>query len=438
MSDVKKAFLAAVAVTSAAGALVLGASHRNQVDLSGSTEPTLDGLLVARGGQFDSTATAYFHNVAEKLKEAYVEPVDDEMKLATGAVRGMVGSLADPRSLYMTKEEFRAFLNARQGVYEGIGADLVLQMTSPNGKSSQKSIQPTASEDEGVDSDEVSQEMVPRLVVASVVPGGPADKAGVKKGDAVDTVDGHWVYNARLLAKFRVAQKQFNAKKISLAEMNELRTTIRKKYEKAVLPLRARNKLVLGKGGTISVVWDRGGVMRNTSITKGVSKRAGFVVQGETIALPLAAGDPARLKTALEGKTAIKLDLRDNTLGDYGVMKKCLSLLVPKGDYGVLSTQRKGSEEHLRVSEGNDRPPKITVITDSSTRGAAEILALALSSKGKAKLEGSATGGDRSVIDVIQLPDGSGYTLATAVYKASPTLSTTALSESATAKRGSR
>ena len=37
---------------------------------------------------------------------------------------------------------------------------------------------------------------IPRLEVVTVVPGGPADRAQVKPGDIVNSVDGHWVVNA--------------------------------------------------------------------------------------------------------------------------------------------------------------------------------------------------------------------------------------------------
>jgi C-terminal processing protease CtpA/Prc len=57
------------------------------------------------------------------------------------------------------------------------------------------------------------------------------------------------------------------------------------------------------------------------------------------------------------------------------------------------------------------------LLTDRTTCGAAEIFALALSSKGLAKLSGGEMGGDRDIYDIVELPDGTGYTLVTSRFK---------------------
>jgi C-terminal processing protease CtpA/Prc len=72
----------------------------------------------------------------------------------------------------------------------------------------------------------------------------------------------------------------------------------------------------------------------------------------------------------------------------------------------------------LSVASGNPSPPRITLLVDRTTRGPAEVLALALSSHGRAVLKGSAMGGDLGVRQTVQLPDGTGYTLETSDYQA--------------------
>lgn len=438
MSDAKKSIYAAGAVVAAATMVVLGSARRDRVDL-GSAEPgpTLGGLMASRENQVNVPATDFFHTLSDKLKREYVEPVSDEMKLATGAIRGMVGSLADPKSLYMDKDEFRAFLNAREGRYEGIGADLVLKMPTGGGKAAKDFLQPTPNEEGGDPSaapqGTASVPEVPRLTVASIVPGGPADKAGVKPGDVVDTVDGHWVYNSSVLRQFKDAQKKYLAKKMSLAEINELRSKLRAKYDKAILPLRAKDKLFLGSGGTVRVVWERAGALRTTEIARGSSQRPPFGMEGNVILLPFTDGSAAKLKQAISGKSEVTIDLRQNVLGDFGAMRECLAAIAPSGDYGVLSHEGKGNDIALRVVNGNPKPPKVTLLVDSTTRSAAEVFALALSGRGFAKLSGSPTGGDRTFYDVVQLPDGAGYTLATAEFK--PKLS---VGKSAVAVNGDR
>jgi C-terminal processing protease CtpA/Prc len=114
----------------------------------------------------------------------------------------------------------------------------------------------------------------------------------------------------------------------------------------------------------------------------------------------------------LKGKTSISIDLRNNVLGDMETMRRCLALVAPAGRFGYFKNERKASTPvELTISKGNPTPPKIKLIVDQSTRDAAEIFALALQSKGIATLSGTDMGNSRKLKDVVQLPDGSGYTL---------------------------
>ncbi|MEZ0327811.1 MAG: S41 family peptidase, partial [Fimbriimonas sp.] len=176
-------------------------------------------------------------------------------------------------------------------------------------------------------------------------------------------------------------------------------------------------KLIVGRGSTVEVVWNRGGKHLTTIITKSPSQAAAFSVAGDTIRLPFTAGSPESLKKALEGKSSVVLDLRHNANGDYNAMRECLALVAPTGKYGTLTTDKKEKPALLVVEKGASKPISMTLLVDDTTSGAAEIFALALSSKNKATLSGTTMGGDRSVRQVVQLPDGTGYTLVTAIYK---------------------
>ncbi|HSI73293.1 MAG TPA: hypothetical protein VK934_08950, partial [Fimbriimonas sp.] len=128
MSEVKQSVLAAAGVVACATAVLIGTAVRGKNDLGGAGDglPAYSGRLASAGSNTEVPAVDYFYELSEKLKKEYVEPIQDDQKLASGAVRGMIASLSDPKSTYMGKDEFQAFLNARQGQYEGIGADLAL------------------------------------------------------------------------------------------------------------------------------------------------------------------------------------------------------------------------------------------------------------------------------------------------------------------------
>ncbi len=434
MTNTRNSVVSAAGVIASVAVIVVGLLARERADL-GVVKPTatvasIDRLLASRTDDLNVPAGDYFYELSQKLKEQYVEPVTDEQKLASGAVRGMISSLRDPQSLYMDKTQFSAFINAREGKFEGIGADFAL-VTGP--KSTQaEAIQETPGADSSPEDTMATVRDIPRLQVVSVVPGGPADKAGVQIGDTVYSVDGHWVVNSDLVRKFRAAQKAFLAKNMKLSELNVLRNEIRAKADHAILPLKAKDMLFMGKSGVVSVVWDRAGTQRTTKIGKAPSTLPAFGVRDGQITLPFIPSSVQPLKHEIAGKAAVTIDLRNNTMGDLATMKQCLEIIAPKGQYGTFNTYRHESPTSLVVKNGNPSPPKITLITDKSTRGVAEMFALALSSRGVARLSGSETGGDRDNRTIVRLPDGSGYTIVTSVYK--PTLGTTTTAHKGGAK----
>ncbi|HWD37948.1 MAG TPA: S41 family peptidase [Fimbriimonas sp.] len=418
MNDVLKSVVAAAGVTAACLTIRWGAQLREKVDLGGlqasnSNSMWFGNWLASQSNDVNVPASEYYDQMVSLLKQYYVEPIGNDEKLASGSVRGMVGSLGDVKSLFMDSKEFHAYVNRQKGLYEGIGVSLSLELP-PGKKSPQQGLQPQPEDAEEAVA-EISR--FPKVVVSAVVPGGPADLAGVKAGDSVADIDGHWVVDQALLDKFRHEQSLFNERKITFSEIAPLQRELRQKTERALLPIRAEDKLLLGTSGSVKVVWNRDGVTRTSTIQKGTSRMPGFSDSGGKIVLPMTMDAAQQLKGAIQGKSEVTIDLRNNPTGDYEAMAACLDALVPAGNYGQLANDKGEKPSPVNVSRGNPHPPKITLLVDKTTRGPAEILALALSSHGKATLSGSETGGDRSVRETIELPDGSGYDLVTAVYR---------------------
>lgn len=422
MNDMQKSLASAGVVLVSIAAAIGGAVVRKSTDLGQETRPVASrpSMLASNQPQVDVPAADYFYELSDKIKTEYVEPVTDDQKLATGAVRGMIASLGDPESTFMGKDEFQAYLNARQGKYAGIGVDLALEFDAQIAKE-----RAPAKGTEPQDSSETSAEealamglQIPRVVVTDVVPGGPAAAAGVKPGDIVYSVDGHWVANGAEVEEFREKQKQFLDKKIDAKVYDALRSDLRKKTERALMPTKVRERLIVGNTGDVNITWLRDGQKIATKLTKAPSEMPGIGPEGDAIRLPLN-GSTSKLKDLISGKPQLTLDLRHNVNGDFNAMRDVLSLLAPTGKYGVLATDKKETPLQLSITKGNPNPPKLTLLVDQTTAGSAEILALALSSKGLATVKGSRMSSDRSVKQVVQLPDGSGYTLVTANYQVS-------------------
>ena len=414
MNPTKTSFLTAAGVILATLSVVYGGYVREGLDQGHSfSHPALSdttpGLEVSIN---QIPEDDFFRGLVTLLKQQYVEPITDERKLAIGAVKGMVDSLKDPRSNFMNADEFRAFTNATEGKYEGIGVDLAYDKWKP-GPGTQ------------IGAADVESLAVPRLKVVAVTPGGPADRAGVKPGDWVDSVDAHWVFNPEPVVEFRKAVLTLSPSATKLLSPDQLKTrqqsvetigkSLKARLDTMIMPPKAKDMLTIGTNGALTIVWHRGDTMRSTTITRKESGVPEIEADSDAITVRFAEGAADKLKHAISGKTDVTLDLRNNSNGDFEAMEKCLAVVGPSGTYGYIHSDRAGKSHKFTIDNGNNRPPHMTILVDSSTAGAADIFATALANRHLATLNGTPSK-DKSVVEVVALPDGSGYTLVTGEY----------------------
>lgn len=396
MSLERKSFTSALVISSLLVAGIAGMKFRSLRDLPNTQETNFSSMFASAGKELEIAETDYFTGIIELLKARYVDQVPTEDKLLSGAVRGMIVGLRDIDSQFYKPEEFAAFKSIRAGRYPGIGVWMDYKPQKVSLKLG------------GVN----QEQDMPRLTVVAVAPGSPAEKAGVKPGDLLDSVDDHWVMNSEAIIKYQAAQADFMAKKIDFKTINDMRKSLKARMDKSIMPVRAREKLITGNTGELNIVWDRAGKKIETKIARAETDIQRRIGTDGTLNLTFTSGAVEDLAAALKGKTSITLDLRNNVLGDMETMRRCLALIAPAGQLGYFKNERKASTPvELTISKGNPTPPKVKLIVDQSTRDAAEIFALALQSKGIATLSGTDMGNSRKLKDVVQLPDGSGYTL---------------------------
>jgi C-terminal processing protease CtpA/Prc len=414
MENKPSSWFTAVAAISGVAAIALGAVARDYKDL-GAVVPlvsTGSGQLVAsrEAGQQDPVIDIpegqYFRGLSQLVKETYVDPIKDDQKLALGAVKGMVMSLDDPATIYYEKDVFEAIQSARNGKVHGVGVDLMLKF--PPKPAEKPSTEPGAAPPEPP---------IPSLVVVSVAPGSPADKAGVKPGDEVDTVMTHWVLSPGLISRFRKVSDAVAKGRASATELKELRKEVRTKMEGSIMPMRAYQMLRTGTSGTIDVIWRRGGTTLKTQLTKQVTEVAPVSKDGNTFVVRLVAGVGNALKTQLPASGEVVLDLRHNADSDGARLKETLEALLPAGTYGSLVPERPNAVgTPLKVATGVSGERTFTVMVDENTRGVAGVVAQVLKSYKKATVQGTLSD-DRRLTEVVELPDGSGFTLARFAYK---------------------
>ncbi|MGD2050288.1 MAG: S41 family peptidase [Chloroflexota bacterium] len=90
-------------------------------------------------------------------EEYFDQPVDDEA-LVEGAIEGMLATLDDPNTIYLSPEHEQAARHALEGNLEGIGAEV----TSENGQ----------------------------IIIVAPYEGSPAETAGLRQGDILRQADG--------------------------------------------------------------------------------------------------------------------------------------------------------------------------------------------------------------------------------------------------------
>ena len=97
---------------------------------------------------------------------------ESQQSLVNGAIKGMVDSLGDPYSAYLTPDQYREGLQDLSGQFEGIGAEI------------------GTTDAKGATSDCTTLGPDCRLTIVSPLDGSPAEKAGLKAGDVLVAVDG--------------------------------------------------------------------------------------------------------------------------------------------------------------------------------------------------------------------------------------------------------
>ena len=146
------------------------------------------GYLAAGGASRDGTCTAPAEAFAalceayDKLKQQYVDKLDDT-QLAEGAIRGLFEyGVKDPFSGYMSPDEYQRALGSLSGEFTGIGAEMAVKNTE--------------NPDDLAACPQLSDTCV--LVVVAPLADSPAEAAGLQSGDVVLTVDGESVNGSTL------------------------------------------------------------------------------------------------------------------------------------------------------------------------------------------------------------------------------------------------
>jgi carboxyl-terminal processing protease len=321
-------------------------------------------LLVMAGGlgvRASSNEGAYrqlgvYSEVLSRIRSEYVEE-PNVPQVTDGALHGLLESL-DANSSYLSADEYREYKARRDG-RAGIGA--------------------TISKRFGY------------AAVISVLPGGPADKAGITGGDIVEAIEGRTTREMSL-AEVRTLMLGQTGSNINLSIVRPPRAAPQKvTVTRDAVTVPAVEEKMLENGI---------GYLKADTLTKGKAAEIG-----------------ARIK-ALQHSGARKLilDLRDDSDGDSAEGVAVANLFLNHGTITYLQGQK-----HPRETFSADPQKAITtlplvVLVNRGTAGPAEIAAAAILENARGDVVGDKTFGLGSVQKLIEIPDGSALILTVAKY----------------------
>jgi carboxyl-terminal processing protease len=300
-------------------------------------------------------------SVYNAVKQAYVEPVDDEA-LMHSAIRGLLLGL-DPHSVYLEKEDAETFEQQARGAYDGVGVELVRQ---PDG----------------------------RLRVIAPIDDTPAARAGIKPGDLIVAIDGQPLTlgddeDAAPLRGAPGTQVELTILRDGVDEPLEITLT------RETIDIASVRSRMLEPGY---------GYVRISAFQ--VDTAADF--QQQVGALAEQAGGELR---------GLVIDLRSNPGGLLTSAVQIADALLEEG--GIVSTRGRipVSDTQFSATPGDllGGTP-VVVLVDAGSASASEVLAGALRDNGRARVVGSRTFGKGSVQTVLPLDNGDSVKLTTARY----------------------
>jgi len=321
-------------------------------------------LLVMAGGlgvRASSNEGAYrqlgvYSEVLSRIRSEYVEE-PNVPQVTDGALHGLLESL-DANSSYLTSDEYREYKSRREGK-AGIGATLSRRFGY--------------------------------AAVVSVLPNGPADKAGITGGDIIEAIEGRTTREMSL-AEVRTMMLGSQGSSINLSIVRPPRAAPQKvtvTREAVPVPPVAEKMLENGIG-----------YLKVDELAKGKSAEIG-----------------ARIKALQHaGARKLILDLRNDSDGDSAEGVALANLFLSQGTITYLQGQK-----HPRETFSADPQKMVTnlplvVLVNRGTAGPAEIAAAAILENARGDVVGDKTYGVGSVQKLIEIPDGSALILTVAKY----------------------
>ena len=299
-----------------------------------------------------------YSEVLERVQNEYVEEPNIP-KVTDGALHGLLESL-DSNSSYMTAEAYKAYKTHKTEARGGIGA--------------------------------VISKRYGYAAVVSVLPGSPAEKAGIEPTDLFESIEGQ------------------STREMSLPEIRDLLAgTPGSSVNVAVVRARrageAQKVAITREVPSIPAVSDKMmedsvGYVKTEALTKGKDQEIAAKIRS----------------LEKSGAKKILLDLRNCAEGDENEGVAVANLFLNHGTITYLQGQKYPREAFNADPAKSITTLPVAVLVNRGTAGAAEVAAAAILENARGDVVGDKTFGDGSVQKTIDLPDGGALILSVAKY----------------------
>jgi carboxyl-terminal processing protease len=316
----------------------------------------------------------------------------DRTTLIEGAIRGMVESIGDPYSTYLTPADYVGTLNDISGQFEGIGAEI------------------GAVDDAGNASDCATFGPDCHLVIVAPIEGSPTEAAGLKAGDIISMVDG-------------VSLDGLTPDQARDKVRGPAGSSVKLHIERYSAPVEASQAPGAAPGASpaprrllqefdvtlvCAKIQRREVTARELATgTVGYIRLSGFSDEG-------AKEVKAAIKADVDkGITKIVFDLRGNPGGFVTDAVDVASDFIASGPV-LWREDANGVQTETDASGGGvatDPKIQVVVLIDKGSASASEIVAGALQDRGRAKLIGETSFGKGTVQEWIELGDLGGVKL---------------------------
>ncbi|HZZ19176.1 MAG TPA: S41 family peptidase [Opitutaceae bacterium] len=308
-------------------------------------------------------STSYIRDVLKTVNENYVDLNGAGYESLTRlSLHGMVDSL-DPHSQYLESKDNQELEEDLDGEYGGIGVEVEMHKGAYS--------------------------------VISPIPGSPGDKAGIRLGDEIETIDGKAVIQGvpmdNVVDKLR--GKPHTHVKVTLLRPSDGRH-LDLDLVREVIKVESVRGARIYDGST--------GYIQITEFSDHTGEQF----------------DDALNDLLKKGIDSLVIDVRNNPGGLLDAAVEVAEPFFKKGDLIVYTEGRKASdkETYLSETEGDPLRMPVAVLINGDTASAAEIVTGALKDACGAVVVGERSYGKGSVQTIFKLKNGEGLRLTTAHY----------------------